>query len=168
MRIEPAMKPICAVFVSLFLVACGGSIKSPGQDASAPTGACATLGACECAAAGDRCVARTEACYCPTSCDPNIVCICGGGEFLSCEDRVAVSTCSAQLARVQTLCAGKPFVEYIGGLCGTNPTCVASCLQSLQTVDSCAQIDCYFCPVCDCAEPPPSPLRACLSACRAP
>jgi hypothetical protein len=67
---------------------------------------------------------------------------------------------------VQTLCAGKPFAQYIGGLCSTNADCVAACLASnIVNVDTCAQIDCYFCPVCDCLPPPPSPLRTCLATC---
>ena len=59
-------------------------------------GACASLGACACMQAGDRCVARTEACWCPSECDPQIVCVCGGGRFLACEDKPVVPSCTGR------------------------------------------------------------------------
>ena len=112
---------------------------------------------------------RTEACWCPSVCDPAIVCVCGGGQFLGCEDKRAAGTCSAEVARVKSLCAGKPFVQYLDeGQCTASADCVADCFAAnIVNADTCAQIDCYFCPVCDCAPPPPSPLRNCIDACRA-
>ena len=91
LRAGPVMKRFRVLLLGLGFLACGGSITSPGQDGSVPAGSCATLGACECAAASDRCAPRTEACYCPTNCNPNIVCICGGGRFLACDERVLES-----------------------------------------------------------------------------
>ena len=149
------------------LAGCGGSLKGNDPDGST-TGACASLGACECMAASDRCSARTQACYCPTSCDPNIACICGGGLFLACDDKAVSASCVTALAAVQTKCAGQSFVQYIGGVCssGSDPTCVAGCLAKLNSTGSCAEIDCGFCPVCDCAAPAtPSPFAACLRTC---
>lgn len=163
--------------IGLFLAAlgllagCGGSINgNTGPDGST-TGACASLGACACMAASDRCVGRTEACYCPTECDPNIACICGGGRFLGCEDKAVFAGCTTALATVQAKCTGQAFVQYIGGLCSSaaDPTCVAGCLATLNNTGSCAEIDCYFCPACDCAPPTtPSPFRACLQTCAPP
>jgi hypothetical protein len=170
------MKRISLLVLALGLLGCNDRVvKSSGpdgstpagQDGGAPTGACSSLGECACLAASDRCTARSEACWCP-SCDPGVVCVCGGGKFLRCEDKTAANSCDSELARVQTLCAGKPFVGYIGGLCSTSADadCVATCLAgNILNVDSCAQIDCYFCPVCDCLAPPPSALRTCLAAC---
>jgi len=125
-------------------------------------------------AASERCVASTEPCWCPSECDPNIACICGGGRFLGCQERTTTTTaCSTALAAVQAKCAGQPNVQYIGGLCtltatsipAASPTCVAQCLSNLATSGSCSEIDCYFCPNCDCAPPAPSPFRDCLAAC---
>jgi hypothetical protein len=161
-------KPIGLLLLAAGLLACGGSLKgNGGADGSTP-GACATLGACECMAASDLCAPRTEACYCPTSCDPNIACICGGGRFLACEEKAVFAGCASVFTAVQTKCAGQAFVQYIGGVCtsGSDPTCVANCLSALNNTGSCSEIDCYFCPACDCAAPPmPSPFRACLQTC---
>ncbi len=85
------------------------------------------MGACECMAAGDRCAARTEACWCPSECNPEIACICGGGRFLACEDKSVV----AVLHDVAGGRAGEvrqpAFVQYVGDLCTSagTPTCVA-------------------------------------------
>jgi hypothetical protein len=135
------------------------------------TGACASLGACACMEAGDRCSARTEACWCPSECDPQIVCICGGGRFLACEDRTVVPSCANALAAVQAKCAGQSFVGFIGELCSSaaDPTCVAGCLTKLNNTGSCSEIDCGFCTVCDCAGPATlSPFAACLQTCAPP
>lgn len=79
-----------------------------------------------------------------------------------------VTRCETELARVQTLCAGNAFSQSIGGLCASNADCVATCLaDNIVNVDTCAQIDCYFCPVCDCDPRPPTPLRTCLATCPA-
>jgi hypothetical protein len=150
------------------LLGCGGSIKGP--DGST-TGACASLGACECMAASDRCAARTESCYCPTACDPQIVCICGGGRFLACEEKATFASCRTQLAAVQAKCAGQAFAHDIGDICstGADPTCVAGCLASLNTGGSCSEIDCRFCRACDCDLPAtPSPFADCLATCAPP
>ena len=153
----------------LGLGGCGGSIKGSGPDGSTPTGACASLGACECWAASDRCSMRTESCWCPSECNPNIACICGGGQFLGCEDKAAATACDAEMARVQTLCAGQPFVGDIGSLCASNGSCIAGCLAKLSTVDTCAQIDCSFCLACDCAGPAmPSAFSTCVNNCNLP
>jgi hypothetical protein len=78
-------------WVGMFLLAagllgCGGSISGP--DGATTTIPCSAMGACECLAASDRCTARTEACWCPSECSPLIDCICGGGKFLACENRL--------------------------------------------------------------------------------
>jgi len=152
----------------LGLLGCGGSLKGNGPDGSTPSGPCAALGACECYAASDRCVGRTEACWCPSACDPTIDCICGGGRFLACDDKAVFASCTTALAAVQAKCAGQSFVQYIGGVCssGSDPTCVAGCLANLNSTGSCSEIDCAFCPVCDCgAFTTPNPFRACLATC---
>ena len=165
---------VAAVFLMLALSGCSGNLNGPGgPDAGSevhPTPAlCSSLGACACYAAGERCAMRTEACWCPSECDPNIVCVCGGGQFLGCEDRAPAGTCDAELARVQTLCVGQPFVSFLSGLCATNPTCMMGCLQQLGAVDSCTQIDCSFCTACDCLSPsPPSALGVCVNNCSLP
>lgn len=161
----------------LLSLGCGGSLNgNKGPDGST-TGQCASLGACECMAASDRCAARAEACWCPSECDPNIACICGGGRFLACEEKAVVASCASELAAVQAKCAGQPFVQYIAGLCtipttqvdATSPACIAGCLANLENTGSCSEIDCSFCPVCDCAGPTsPSPFSACLASCRQP
>lgn len=40
--------------------------------------------ACGCRERAD-CQLVTEACWCPSECDPKIACICGGGKFVRCE-----------------------------------------------------------------------------------
>ena len=167
--LEGSMAKIVALVIGLALAAgCGSGTLGGGPDGAAPpNNGCAALSACGCMAASDRCTARTEACYCPTECNPDIACICGGGRFLACEDKAPTTTttyCSSQLARVQQACAAQPFVAYIGDLCSsTNAMCVGACLANL---GSCSEIDCSFCPVCDCAGPTtPSPLSACLASC---
>jgi hypothetical protein len=159
--------------VGLFLLAvgllgCGGSINGNSGNHPTPPAACATLNACDCMAAGGRCTMRTEPCWCPSECSPQIACICGGGQFLACEDNPVVAACTSQLVAVQTKCASQPFVQYIGDLCtsAANPSCVSACLANLATGGSCTEIDCGFCPVCDCAQPATSsPFAACLAAC---
>jgi hypothetical protein len=163
------MAKIVALVVGLGLAAgCGSGTLGGSDGGGPPNNSCAALGACGCMAASDRCTARTEACYCPSECAPEIVCICGGGRFLACEDKAATTamTCSTELARVQQACAAQPFVNYIAGVCSeSNPTCTATCLANL---GSCSEIDCSFCPVCDCAPPAmPSAFAACLASCRA-
>src|SRR3954453_12871781 len=162
-------KRIGLLVAAVSLLGCGGSITgNTGPDGPNQPGACATLGACACMAAGDRCAARTEACWCPSECNLQITCVCGGGRFLACEDRAVVAACTTQLAAVQAKCANQSFVQFIGDLCASaaNPTCVTDCLANLATGGSCTEIDCGFCPVCDCAQPTTaSPFAACLTAC---
>ena len=157
-------EPIGIALLAAALLGCGGSLNK-GPDGST-SGACSTLGACECIAANDRCSARTEACWCPSECNPNIACVCGGGRFLACEEKAAAGTCGAELARVQTMCAGMAFAGQIDALCTADPNCIQGCLAQLTTAASCAQIDCSFCLACDCAPPmTPSPFRNCVSQC---
>jgi hypothetical protein len=147
---------------------CGGSISGP--DAGTTTVPCGALGACECMGASDRCTLRTEACWCPSECNPQIECVCGGGQFLFCDDKSVVTVCSDWLTAVQSKCASEPFVQYIGSICvetRADPICTADCLGNLKDHGSCSEIDCSFCPVCDCAQPAtPSPFAACLESCR--
>ncbi len=52
-----------------------------------PVGPCSTItDICSCKARPD-CRAVTESCYCPNECGQKAVCICGGGKFLSCEQK---------------------------------------------------------------------------------
>ncbi|HEY5448952.1 MAG TPA: hypothetical protein VIQ54_09385, partial [Polyangia bacterium] len=111
-------EPIGIVLLAAALLGCGGSLNK-GPDGST-SGACSTLGACECMAASDRCSARTEACWCPSECNPNIACICGGGKFLGCENKAVAGSCASELSAVQAKCAGQPFVQYIANICA-NP-----------------------------------------------
>ena len=146
------------------LIGCGGGHTGP-----TPSTACAVLDECACYAASDRCTMRTEACWCPSVCDSKIACVCGGGQFLGCEDKAAATACDAEMARVQTLCAGQPFVGEIGSLCASNGSCIAGCLAQLSTVDTCAQIDCSFCLACDCLPPSmSSQLHTCVNNCNLP
>ena len=179
--VEAAMpldrKLVALSFLALSLLACGGTITSGTPDASTGQGgaggsraACSTLSECDCYRAGDRCAPRTEACWCPDACAP-IECICGGGRFLACEDYTVVASCVAALTAVETKCAGQSFVQYIDTICrsASNPTCVAGCLANLAATGSCAEVDCGFCPVCDCASfTTPNPFRACLATCAPP
>jgi len=162
--------------IGLFLAAlgllggCGGSIKgNNGPDGATTTIPCSAMGECECMAASDRCAPRAQPCWC-SSCLP-IDCICGGGRFLACEDKSVSAVCTTWLATVQAKCTGQSFVQYIGGVCssGADPICVAGCLANLNSHGSCSEIDCSFCPVCDCAAPAtPSPFAACLQTCAPP
>ena len=151
--------------LAMGLLGCGSSL-----DGKTGPDTCASLGACECMAASNRCTPVAEACWCPSECNPNIACICGGGRFLGCQPNDLVASCAEWLTSVQSQCAGEPFVQYIGDLCTTaNPICVSSCLANLKNFGQCAEIDCSFCPVCDCAPPAAqSPFAACIAACRAP
>jgi hypothetical protein len=154
--------------LAVAFAACGGSIKGNGPDGATTTIPCGAMGACECMAASDRCAARTEACWCPSECNPQIACVCGGGQFLGCDDKAVVAACTTQLAAVQAKCANQSFVQYISDVCTSagRPSCVTACLANLATGGSCTEIDCGFCPVCDCAQPAaPSPFAACLAAC---
>ena len=135
------------------------------------TGACASLDGCACMEARDRCSARMEACWCPSECDPNIVCFCGGGRFLGCDDKAVRASCTSALTAVQAKCAGQPFIQDIGDVCSSrpDPTCVAGCLAKLNSTGSCSEIDCGFCKACDCVGPATlSPFAACLQTCVAP
>jgi hypothetical protein len=167
--VEGYMAKIVVLVIGLGLaVGCGSStLGGTGPDGAAPpNNGCAALGACACMAASDRCTARTEACYCPSECAPEIACICGGGKFLACEDAIIHPTppsCLAQALRVQQQCAAQPLVQFVDDLCRTQTDpCVANCLANL---GSCSEIDCSLCPACDCAAPQ-SPLSTCLGACR--
>jgi hypothetical protein len=164
-----ARHQVVVLALATALLGCGGSLTKT-SDAST-TAACSSLGACECMAS-DRCSPRTEACWCPSECNPLIECVCGGGQFLACEERSVVKVCSDWLAAVQSKCAGQPFVQYIADICvntNADPICTAGCLANLQNSGSCSEIDCSFCLVCDCAAPATSsPFAACLQACRQP
>jgi hypothetical protein len=174
-----ANRRIGVLLLAFGLFGCGGSIQGntgpdggtahPTRPDALPPPPCATMSACECMAAGDRCTARTEACWCPSECNPQIACICGGGQFLGCDDKAVVDSCDSELAAVQAKCANQPFVQYIGDFCrfsSRTPACVAGCLAKLEASGSCSEIDCSFCPVCDCAGPAtPSPFAACFAAC---
>jgi hypothetical protein len=134
---------------------------------------CASLSACECVVNSDRCVPKTEACWCPSECFPGQIvdCVCGGGRFLACEDNAAVTACNAELAAVQTKCAGQAFIADIADICALSPrsTCVGACLADLKNTGSCAEIDCSFCRACDCAGPAmPSRFSTCLRNCSMP
>ena len=161
-------EPIGIALLAAALLGCGGSLNK-GPDGST-SGACSTLGACECMAANDRCSARTEACWCPSECNPNIACICGGGRFLGCDDRSVVSSCEAELARVEAMCGATAMVGQVRSLCATgNPVCIQGCLAQLTTTQSCSQIVCGFCLTCDCVLPEmPSALKTCVDGCAQP
>jgi hypothetical protein len=169
-------KRIGVLLLAVAAASCGGSINGNGpvtgqggQGGGTTTIPCSAMGACECTAASDRCTAQKEACWCPSECDPQIQCICGGGRFLGCEDRSVIASCVNELSAVQAKCAGEPFLQYLAQICvqtNRDPNCTAACLANLNASGSCAEIDCSFCPVCDCAGPAtPSPLAACLQAC---
>ena len=172
MRANPLSVIVVVLAVILAVIgaiSCGGSIAGSGPDGSTQPVACGSLSECACYEASDRCAMRTESCWCPSVCDTKVVCVCGGGRFLGCEDRAVSSGCDAELARVQALCAGQPFASMIGGLCSSNPSCIAGCLSQLGSADACTQIDCSFCTACDCLAPSPqSPLRTCVDACNLP
>jgi hypothetical protein len=165
-------KQVAAFWLGALLLGCGGSLSKTGPDGATTTVPCTAMGACECRAASDRCAPRTEACWCPSECDPQIACVCGGGKFVACEDRAVINICADWLSAVQAKCAGQSFVQYIGDLCtGTagDALCISSCLANLKETGSCSEIDCSFCPVCDCAGlAPVSPFASCLQACRTP
>ena len=161
------------------LLGCGGSLSGDRGAADAGTDvwhsepACAALDACACLASSDRCMPRSEACWCPTECYPGapIECVCGGGRFLACEAKTVVATCATELAAVQAKCVGQAFVGDLSALCdaAANPTCVTACLTNLNDTGSCSEIDCSFCQACDCSGPAtPSPFTACLRACLPP
>ena len=156
------------VVLAAALVGCGGSIK--GNDGGTTT-PCSAMSACECMAASDRCTARTEACWCPSECNPQIACICGGGRFLACDPSDVVAVCTSWLAAVQAKCANQPgsAVADIGDLCTRgDPICVSGCLANLNTGGSCTEIDCSFCRACDCAPTDPSPFASCIQGCTLP
>jgi hypothetical protein len=176
MRIEA--NRVGLLLLAIAVLDCGGSITGGGrmtgqggQGGATTTVPCSAMGACECMAASDRCAARTEPCWCPSECNPQIECICGGGRFLGCEDQSIVASCNTALAAVQAKCADLPNVQYIADICATraDTACVAACLVNLKSSGACSEIDCGFCPVCDCAAPTvPSPFADCLGACPAP
>ncbi len=63
--------------VSLLLTAGCGAAARP----------CASIpDACGCHERAD-CQLVTEACWCPSECDPKVACVCGGGKFLRCDTR---------------------------------------------------------------------------------
>jgi hypothetical protein len=93
--------------------------------------------------------------------------VCGGGQFLACEEKDIVAVCANWLSTVQAKCAGQAFVADLSGLCDAalNPLCVSGCLANLSATGSCSEIDCSFCQACDCAPMTPSPFATCLRAC---
>jgi hypothetical protein len=153
--------------VLLGLAGCGGSLNTNRGPDGTTTSPCFQMGACECMAASDRCEGVAEPCWCPSECDPNIACVCGGGKFLECHDRPPPYDCDRQFQRVSSLCSGTPFVKELGGLCVINPDCMGQCMSALTTTESCAQIDCSFCSAaCDCTlQSMPSALRTCVEMC---
>ena len=172
MLLEAGMGRIVTLMVGVVVVmavGCGSGTLGGGPDGGGDpnSAACSSLTACGCLAAGGRCALRTEACYCPSECDPSIACICGGGQFLACEDAIihpTPPTCLLQAQRVQQQCAAQPFVNYVDDLCRTQTDpCVTSCLANLA---SCSDIDCRFCPICDC-DPPDraNAFAACIEGC---
>src|SRR5690349_15395525 len=110
---------IATLLLAAGLLGCGGSIKGNGPDGSTESAPCGSLGACDCWKAADRCQMETTACWCPSECSPTIDCVCGGGQFVACDDLKPATTCDAQVTRVQALCAGQPFALMIGGICST-------------------------------------------------
>lgn len=79
------LRPLGAVLamgLGLLLAACANqSVSSPSD--GKPSAPCVGLDACACRTTAG-CKPVTEACYCPSECDPGIRCICGGGKFLRC------------------------------------------------------------------------------------
>jgi len=137
MRIDRKRFGILVVAMGLF--GCGGSLKGGSGPDGSTGAACSSLGAC------------------------------------ACRDNMVVASCASELAAVQSKCANQAFVQYIADLCtlpptymaAASPTCIAGCLANLNNTGSCSEIDCSFCPVCDCVGPAtPSPFSACLDACR--
>jgi len=166
---------IGVLLVAIAVAGCGGSItgKGPmtGQGGATTTIPCSAMGACECMAASSRCSARVESCWCPSECNPQIACVCGGGRFLACEDKATVAACTTALTAVQAKCAGQSNVQWIADICTTaaDPTCVAACLSNLATGGACTEIDCRFCALCDCGPATvPSPFGDCVRACAPP
>ena len=161
----------------LTLLGCGGSLKGNGPDGSSR---CTAMGACECLAASDRCSANAESCWCPSECYPGapIECFCGGGRFLSCQDKTVAVDCAAELAAFQSKCAGQPYVEFLSDMCtrpagqvgAGSPNCIGGCLAELNKTGSCSEIDCSFCQgTCDCANlPAANAFERCLTTCNAP
>src|SRR4029078_5477600 len=73
----PSRKKVAVLWLGAVLLGCGGSLsKTGGPDGATTTVPCTAMGACECMAASDRCAPGTEACWCPSECDPQIACIC--------------------------------------------------------------------------------------------
>jgi hypothetical protein len=168
MRID--RERIGVVLLVAALAGCGGSIKGNGSDGSIPAGACASLGACDCYAAADRCAMQTESCWCASACDPNIACVCGGGRFLGCEEKSLFAGCTTALAAAKTKCPD--HAPGTDDLCSTaaDPSCVAACLANFNSTGSCAELGCSCEVVCECIPPAPSPnpLVNCISACNLP
>lgn len=166
-RVVRAIRNVVTVgFLLVGLVACDSGPRTNGGLDGSASGACASLGECDCMAATDRCTPRTEACWCPSICDPNVSCVCGGGRFLGCQDNDLVAVCTGWLTEVQAKCAGR--IPDIGTLCSDapNPFCVAQCLANLKSSGMCSEIDCRFCPTCDCDPPTAtSPFADCVAAC---
>lgn len=164
-----AANRIGALLVALAVAGCGGSLGGKQDGGTSP---CSAVAACECLQS-DRCAPRSEACWCPTECYPGaaVDCKCGGGRFLSCEERATVAACASELSAVQTKCAGQSNVQWIADICSTSAdaACVAACLSNLETGGACSEIDCRFCALCDCAAPAvPSPFGDCVRACTPP
>jgi hypothetical protein len=162
-----------ALSLGAALLGCGGSLKGNNNpDGATTTIPCEAMGACECMAASDRCAPSTEPCWCPSECNSQIACVCGGGRFLSCQERTVITACTNELAAVQAKCANHAFVRYIDAICvytNADPNCTAACLAQLNATGSCSEIDCRFCTACDCAVPTtPSRFADCLQACRSP
>ena len=181
MRIEAKRIGFVAAAFAVVVVGCGGSImgNNPGpgtgqggQGGATTTLPCSAMGACECLHS-DRCTPRSEACWCPGECYPGaaIDCICGGGRFLACEESAVVASCASELRSVQDKCANQSNLQWIAQICttSTDVACVAACLSNLKTGGACSEIDCRFCPVCDCAVPSiVNPFASCIQACAPP
>jgi hypothetical protein len=85
MLFERVMKTLIAMLALVGAVGCGRATESSRSGLS--TGSCETITtACDCYARQD-CVIKTEDCWCPSECVADLVCVCGGGRFLSCASK---------------------------------------------------------------------------------
>jgi len=107
---------------------------------------CAGLDECTCGAT-PGCAGIAGTCYCPfPKCNPLGACICGGGRFVGCAPQ-AIATCAGAKTRVAALCPNLKGATFDAVCNQPSPECVTKCLAE---VNSCSDVSCSFCDVCDC------------------
>lgn len=154
----PCAMPVCGPGTQIVTPPCGCPTCVP-VDAGADSGgsSCSALDECACMAS-KTCAPIAEACYCP-SCEPGVVCACGGGRYVGCAP-VDTATCTSARARVASLCPQLTSATFKNLCTQKGSECTTKCLNE---VTACGDITCSMCEGCDCAG---DKFSRCMATCQ--